>query len=497
MTRPHNIPLAAIPLAAVLSAVLFAAQAAEPRAVMKTETFDRDPGWDRSNNRPADRKDEPVEVRQDFGFSPTSHAGGKPGEAGGRVQAAAEAAYYAQVIREIKLQGPLRASGTLAVADGGTHLLLGFFNAGAVNEWRTPNTVSIRINGRGDHFFAYVEYCTSKWRAGGDSPKSFPFKEDPQTKRRTPLGFASGRKPHRWSLTYDPAGNGGAGAVTATVDDKTAVCHLDPGHKSDGATFNRFGLLNVMKSADDATEVYLDNATVNGETETFDADPKWDARGNRRTYRTHNVRPRFDFGYSPTRFAGGTRDGEIGGLFFRGDCRYPERMAYYGDRIGPLSLDKPMKASGKVVMTRGVTDSTTMFGFFNARDSMRSNPSQSDAIPEAVLGFNIEGPSSEGFLFYPVFRAAGGNGTYGRDPQTPHVYPDGVVRQWALDYDPAGAGGRGRVTVSLGDRRVHLDLNEGDKARGTRLDRFGFITPWIDGNGQTVYFDDLTYTLRQ
>jgi hypothetical protein len=243
--------------------------------------------------------------------------------------------------------------------------------------------------------------------------------------------------------------------------------------------------------------VYLDNVTVNGEAETFDADPRWDARDNRKTYRTQNVRPRFDFGYSLTRFASGKQDGEIGGLFFRGDCRYPERMAYYGDKVGPLTLDKPLKASGKVVMRRGVTDSTTMFGFFSAQASMRSNPSQSDAIPEAVLGFNIEGPSREGFLFYPVCRALGGDGTYGRDPQTPHIYPDGVVREWTLTYDPAGAGGRGRVSVLLGGKAVHLDLNEGDKARGTRFDRFGFITPWIDGNGQTVYFDDLTYTASQ
>ena len=40
----------------------------------KTESFDVDPGWDRANNRPADRGDRPVEIRQGFGFSNTSHA---------------------------------------------------------------------------------------------------------------------------------------------------------------------------------------------------------------------------------------------------------------------------------------------------------------------------------------------------------------------------------------------------------------------------------------
>lgn len=29
------------------------------------------------------------------------------------------------------------------------------------------------------------------------------------------------------------------------------------------------------------------------------------------------------------------------------------------------------------------------------------------------------------------------------------------------------------------------------------FDRFGFVTPWIDGNGQVIYFDDLEFTERQ
>ena len=464
----------------------------------KTETFDRDPGWDRSNNRPADRGDQPVTVRQDFGFSPTNHAGGKaPGEMGGFVHAAAEPAWYGKVIPEVSFDRPLTASGTLAVADGATNLLLGFFNAGTAQEWRTPNTVAIRINGRGDHFFAYVEYCTSKWRAGADSPTPFPAVTDPRTGRWNLIGFPSGRKPLRWELRYDPAGNNGGGAITATIDGKTAVCHLDAGHKADGATFNRFGILNVMKSADSGSEVYVDDVTINGQTEAFDSDPRWEGKGNRVTLQTHNVRPRFDFGYSATAFAGGNVPGEMGGLFFRGDCRYAERMAYYADRVGPLTLDKPLRASGKVVMRRGVTDSTTLFGFFNVKAAMRSNPSQSQALPEGVIGINIEGPSSEGFCFYPVSRLPGRDGRVSPDLRKLHIYPDAAAHQWTFDYDPAGASGRGRVTVTLDGRPVHLELGDGEKAAGATFDRFGLVTPWIDGNGQVVYFDDITYTTGQ
>ena len=65
----------------VLMALRLGADPAGPNpAGMKTETFDRDPSWDHANNRPADRGDQPVTIRQDFGFSPgTSHAGGKAG----------------------------------------------------------------------------------------------------------------------------------------------------------------------------------------------------------------------------------------------------------------------------------------------------------------------------------------------------------------------------------------------------------------------------------
>ena len=187
-------------------------------------------------------------IRQDFGFSPTSHAGGKPGELGGFVQAAAEPAWYAKPIAPLTLDQPLSASGTLAVADGGTNLLLGFFNADTAKEWRTANSLALRINGRGDHFFVYLEYCTSKWRAGADSPQAFPRTEQQQPGRKTGSAFPSGGKVHRWELRYDPAGNNGGGVITARIDDKTSVCHLDAGHKADGATFNRFGVLNVVRA---------------------------------------------------------------------------------------------------------------------------------------------------------------------------------------------------------------------------------------------------------
>src|SRR5205823_3788458 len=101
--------------------------------------------------------------------------------------------------------------------------------------------------------------------------------------------------------------------------------------------------------------------------------------------------------------AGGRAGGEIGGLIFRGDERYPERMAYYGDRIGELDLTVPLKASGRVCLRRGVTDSTSLFGFFHSEASMRHSTAQQSGFPENFLGVAIEGPSREGFFFYPAY----------------------------------------------------------------------------------------------
>lgn len=456
----------------------------------RTERFDTDPGWHGQNNRvAADRR----AVRQDFGYSRIAHAGGRPGAIGGFVTPAAEPAYYARKLGPKSLADPLAASGTLFWKGPAGHVLIGFFNAGTVNEWRTPNTVALRLLGRGDVFYAYVEYCTGRWRAGGDSPGGFVTVRNPTTGRDEPRGFKAGAA-HRWSLAYDPAGNAGGGTVTVALGGETAVCHLDPGHKADGATFDRFGLLPVLKSADGGGEVWLDDVVIDGKSDDFAADPVWEGVGNRREYRTADVRPWFDFGFSPTNHAGGRAAGELGGLVFRGDCRSQNRMAAYGDRLGPLTLEQTLRASGKVALRRGVSDSTTLIGFYHSAESLAVSPSQASGLPRCFLGAAVEGPSRDGFMFYPAYRVGGDGQGYANGADRPSILPDGKAHDWSLAYDPAAAGGRGRMVVTLGNKAVALDLAAGDRRTGARFDRFGLVTTWIDGNAQRVYFDDLTYT---
>ena len=88
-------------------------------------------------------------------------------------------------------------------------------------------------------------------------------------------------------------------------------------------------------------------------------------------------------------------------------------------------------------------------------------------------------------------RASGGRGT----PTPPYIYPDGQSRHWMLDYSPEGNGGTGSITVILDGQAVTLNLDPGHKQIGAHFNRFGIMTTHIDGSGQTIYFDDLTYTI--
>ncbi len=457
----------------------------------RAQSFDKDPGWEGINNRIL----APRKVRQDFGYSPTNHAGLAAGEIGGFITPAAEPAYYGKRISPSSFADTLSASGTLICTGRKFHALIGFFNSKTVNEWRTPNTIALRVQGRGNCFYAYLEYTTQRWRAGGDSPQGFTLR-DPSTGKRKMREFTLGEK-HSWSLEYDPRGNNGAGSVAARIDGEEAVCHLDPSHKSDGASFNRFGLLNIVKSVDDGGELWLDGIAVGGDRENFDRDPRWEGFQNRREYTTSDIRPHFDFGYSRTNFAGGKAAGEMGGLVFRGDGRYKEKMACYGDRLEALTLDKPLRAAGKVALRRGVSDSTVLIGFYHSADSMRIYDAQDAGTPPGFLGAAIEGPSSEGFFLYPACHLQFSSPRDGRRNDPPRILPDGTSHTWALDYDPSGSNGLGEITITMDGKSARLAIQPGDRSAGIRFNRFGIITTRIDGNAQRVYFDDLSYTFRQ
>ena len=129
---------------------------------------------------------------------------------------------------------------------GKGHFLLGFFNAGTLNEWRTPNTLVVRINGRGENFHCHLEFCSRGWRAdAGVIGEIVPGK-----------GIAAkpiqSGKVYDWRLVYEPKGGKGNGLMTLTLNNQSATCIISKENREEGASFTHFGLLPVMKAWDDA-----------------------------------------------------------------------------------------------------------------------------------------------------------------------------------------------------------------------------------------------------
>src|SRR6185436_2716062 len=107
-------------------------------------------------------------------------------------------------------------SGTLMAEKGGGHTLIGFFNDGTLNEWRTRNSMALRINQRGDTFHCHFEYCTAKWRAGAGIIGQYDQVRDRMHAKELQCG-----RVYNWSLKYDPNGGSGNGLLTVTLDGDT------------------------------------------------------------------------------------------------------------------------------------------------------------------------------------------------------------------------------------------------------------------------------------
>ena len=84
----------------------------QARTILKTERFDKDPGWEGFHNHTVPER--VPTVTQDFGYSLTHFAGKDKGEVGGQITRCSKPAYYADRIGRKPLNDPLTASGTFA-----------------------------------------------------------------------------------------------------------------------------------------------------------------------------------------------------------------------------------------------------------------------------------------------------------------------------------------------------------------------------------------------
>lgn len=471
---------------------------------LRSQQFDADPGWESHNNRIVP-KDRPTVV-QDFGFSHTNFAGQAEGELGGHVSRASEPAFYADKIGPLSLDDHLSASGSFAftktTAGGG--VFFGFFRAEQPGGAGRPiSSLGLDFDGEKSGARLAVRLITARNQSCGTFITPFI----PGKFRPTPLRNDGTR--YRWKLDYDPAAADGRGRYTFTIqgeapkpgafesldipelhkeharrhfpDTTTFAVDLPQGYKEQGTTFDHFGLMNLMKPGGSLV-VYCDDLEYNGRRQDFARDPMWEASGNRATYQAQDVSGAHDFGLSATSYAGGGA-GEAGGTFWRSG-----KYAYYADRVGSLSLDDRLEASGKVVLRSGGPDSDMFLGWFNSGEK-ETSPTEGGNF----LGVHVGGPTRVGHYFHPSLTTA--RGQRAQAEAGPVLVP-GTVYDWSLVYDPDAEGGRGAVRVTLGNESVTLRLREGVKAQGGRFDRFGLFTSNIGGQIVRLYVDDLKYTAR-
>lgn len=444
----------------------------------EVEHFDKDPKWESYRSRlvpnPA-----PI-VRQDFGWRNDNHAKGEQrGEIGGWIQRSITPAYYAKEIEPKTFDDQMSASGKFAVTrnEGNSGSLFGWFNDSS-RGWRTPNSLVLRIDGNGPNYWLLIEYGTRHWLTAAQGL----FEGAYQTTKTKP--FAADGTVHEWTMNYDPAGNDNNGLFTFTLDGNEYLLPLAPGHKADGAKFNRFGLFNHMITGQ-GMEVYFDDVVLDGEVEGFARDPKWDARGNKVSFAENVIRPMHNFGHGPTAHAGGHK-GEVGGIMWR-----DEKPAYYADQVGPFTLDDELFASGKLAFTAAGSDSGLYLGFFDATSKKNKTVPEHEERQKNMLAIAIEGPSRIGHYFRPaVFNSVGGGMS---KSDGPIIRPDGEVHEWSLHYSPTAAGGNGQITVKFDENTQTLDLKPEDRKRGATFDRFGFFNMQTGGHYVFLYADDLSY----
>jgi hypothetical protein len=511
MTTIQTIARASLPgtRAAVCLVVLLAVPAGPmngreepPKTVLKTESFAKDPGWEGHNNRIV-----PVRVPtvvQDFGYGRTNFAGKEKGEMGGQVTRASQPAYYADKIGPVTLDDKLSASGTFALTktNPGGGIFFGFFRAEQPGAGGRPiGSLGMNLDCERSGARLAVRLITGRNQSCGTFATPFI----PGKFRPTPIRNDGTR--YQWALDYDPKGAGGRGQFRFTLrgdapkpgafskadipqshkeearrrfpDVTVFTVDLPEGFRKQDTRFDHFGLMNMMKPGG-SMRIYFDDLQYLGHAQDFSQDPKWDASGNRTTYQAKDVGGAHDFGFSPTSHAGG-KAGEVGGTFWRSGT-----YAYYADKVGPLTLDDRLEASGKVVLKVGAPDSDMFLGWFNSANK-NDPPTQAGHF----LGVHVGGPTRVGHYFHPSLATA--KGTRSQAAAGPVLRP-GKVYDWALIYDPAAEGGNDAITVTLDKESVTLPLKKGIKAQGASFDRFGLFTSNIGGQIVRIYLDDLKYT---
>jgi len=327
-------------------------------------------------------------------------------------------------------------------------------------------------------------------------------------------------------MEFDPALGFGLGTFTVEVDGTSKVFYFGEDKLKHGADIDLFGLWNSKIPAEDAAfTLYLDDVTntVNGRPDpsssNFESDPAgWVGRNNHFTAKDYVVRPYHQFGWaSDLKYLDG-RNGLspmytiaeadrycMGGIIYLAsfDNLHVPRASYGAGLNGTLNArDHHLYATGRFKIDWANVDAAELFGWYNSTTACdESTGGKGHLLPDKFLGVAIHGGST-GYGMIPGYRSpnlADEQMLRGNEPAT-RVYEDGKWREFYIEYDPDGAGGRGQLKLQIGSdgKLVVYDLQPGAKGENGdfAFDRFGLLT-MRKGGGKphAIYFDSLTYTV--
>jgi hypothetical protein len=463
------------PCSFVLCAALGLVPVALGAPTLVFEDFSADPRWESHRSRllPA-----PLPItRQDFGRQRTGDDASAHAEIGGWIQRSLTPASFARVISTRTLNDRLSASGTFAVSrdDSSSGVLFGWFHETS-RGWRTPNSLVFRLDGNGGKYWVFFEYGTRHWLTGGAGC----FEGDRyQTTSTKP--FPADGTSHTWSLEYDPDGANGRGLIHFALDGKPYQLALAPGHKADGAEFNRFGILNVQTTGGGMIAAFRD-LKLGGVSLDMTTDAGWEGRGNRVEFADRRMRPFHDFGWAPTNRTG-LAPGEIGGIVWR-----DESPAHYARPVGPLTLEHELQASGTLAFHGAGSDSAVYLGWFNSRSKTNKFVSDHLAPQTNFIAVLIEGPSRIGHYFRPAYSDARGQVVIQGDG--PIIRPDGRPHRWSVRYTPES----NEIVAELDGARSTLRLRPEHRQHGASFDRFGIFNLQVGGHFVDLTLDDLRFT---
>jgi hypothetical protein len=461
---------------------------------------------------------EPVTVVQDYGYRLT---GGRTGGCvGGSLSPAIGLSWYGYDYGEKKLHftDKLRSEGWFQVpAYEGRCFHLGWTSKHGMS-WHEPSTLAIRISsigikGKGRCINIAGEGTLKNYEGHGGAGWG------------TVTTISAGPDWHHYSMELDPAGARGLGTFTVEIDGTSKVFYFGEEKLKKGADIEIFGMWNAKLPAEDKEDItaYLDDVTntTNGQRDPasndFNSPPAgWTGLNNHFTARDNIVRPYHQFGWARTlSFLDGANgftpmynipEGDrycMGGIIYLAsyeNLNVP-RASYGASLNGTLNTqDHHFYATGRVKIDWANVDAGELFGWFHSTTACdKTTGGKGHGLPEKFLGVTVAA-GSNGYGMIPSYRS----------PLLPEeqtlkvwnpatrVYEDGQWREFYMEYDPDGAGGKGQLKLQLGadGTPVIYDLAEGAKGSDFAFDRFGLLTHRKGGGKpHAIYFDRLTYTI--